>query len=89
LVECATSNVDASLADSHRLLTEIDVAVKARNGAEQGQIARRRARCVSTEGKAAARNQRSWARRAAIVVVMAAPAGIGISRRRKRTLNYE
>ena len=74
-------NVDASLADSHRLLAEIDVALKARNGAEQGQIARRRARCVSTEGRPRPRNQRSWARCAVTVVIVAAPSRIGISRR--------
>src|SRR6201996_8494211 len=56
---------------------------------DQGQIDRRRARCLSTEGRPRPRNQRSLARRAATVVVMAGPSGIGISRRRKRTLNYE
>ena len=62
---------------------------KGQNGAEQGQIARRRARCVSTEGRPRPRNPRSWARCAATVVVMAALPGLASVGDCKRTLNYE
>jgi hypothetical protein len=62
---------------------------KGQNGAEQGQIARRRARCISTEGRPRPRNPRSWARCAATVVVMAALPGLASVGDCKRTLNYE